>query len=88
MRFTIDDDDDDDSKGNRKKRNEEREREDCKKKQLRFSSRVCVVLAEKQLTAEGELVLELFSGGGEESRRERVHPASREKKRERISKKF
>ena len=32
--------------------------------------------------------LELFSGGGEESRRERVHPASREKKRERISKKF
>jgi len=89
MRFTIDDDDDDDSKGNRKKRNEEREREDCKKKQLRFSSRVCVVLAEKQLTAEGELqFLELFSGGGEESRRERVRPASRDKKRERISKKF
>jgi len=89
MRFTIDDDDDDDSKGNRKKRNEEREREDCKKKQLRFSSRVCVVLAEKQLTAEGELFFWSSSREEERNRGESERKtAFRDKKRERISKKF
>jgi len=87
MRFTIDDDDDDDSKGNRKKRNEEREREDCKKKQLRFSSRVCVVLAEKQLTAEGELFFWSSSREEERNRGESECTQLLGKKKERESQK-
>ena len=67
-----------------------KEREKTEKKQLRFSSRVCVVLAEKQLTAEeGELFFWSSSREEERNRGESERKtAFRDKKRERISKKF